>query len=418
GHGHLGQQLSGRNESAAANVALSRAVQPGHGRQFSARPREVMGDRISAFGPMDGGQSLGEVVAAATTPTRQKSEAIAAMMVSATTTASAAGPGGATTAGIAGSADSSSAGADAGAGAGTGAGFGLGSSSDVIGGVEQRPRDSLSVSGEIRPRGAAPDLGTASVDELIAFLDDKDLRRDAALVLCGRNEPDAVGPVFGVLRRMTRGEAARVIPAVVGFGERAVFHLIDGLRGRKSFLRQGCALALGVLKSAEGIEPLCDLLINEPTDMWREIARAIGAIGSGATMSLAARLRDSSDGFEERKERISRGLAHVASQGGRSSIETLAEGRDQVVAGCAKRALELCTKLEEEISAVRAQGGAREQTMNRAFSQRFFEAMAGQAPLSSVADELEDEDGLPLEDSEILDEDEELLDEKDLLPTD
>ena len=70
--------------------------------------------------------------------------------------------------------------------------------------------------------------------------------------------------MFGALRRMTRGEAVRVIPAVVQFGDRAVPHLVDGLRSRKAYLRQGCALALGVLKNGDGIDPLCDLRLSEP----------------------------------------------------------------------------------------------------------------------------------------------------------
>ena len=222
-----------------------------------------------------------------------------------------------------------------------------------------------------------------------------------------------------------------MLPAVVRFGERAVPHLVDGLRSRKGFLRQGCALALGVLKSAEGIESLCDLLLSEPTDVWREVARAVGEIGAGAVMSLAARLReverggrppsDSEPGQPAPGDRIAWALAHVAARGGRTQVETLAEGRDTGVAAAAKRALDLTGTAKDNDAEVRSQNGTpRDQTVNRAFSRRFFEALSGRAPralgkLEADGRTGEDEE-LSLDDGDILDGDEEVLDDEDLIP--
>jgi hypothetical protein len=263
-------------------------------------------------------------------------------------------------------------------------------------------------------RPPRPDTTQASITNLLEQLDDKDLRLPAAVELCKRAEAMAVGPVFGALRRMTRGEAVRVLPAMVKFGERAVPHLIDGLRSRKAYLRQGCALALGVLKSADGIEPLCDLLLSEPTDVWRELARAIGEVGGGSVMSLAARLRDPAAQEPEIRERISWALAHIAARGGRTPVETLAAGRDITAAGAARRALELAAMARDKDAEVRGSQPPRDVTVNRAFSRRFFEAMT--SGLSGSALRATDTGTVPLTDAELLDADEELLEDDDLLP--
>jgi HEAT repeat protein len=250
-------------------------------------------------------------------------------------------------------------------------------------------------------------------DGLVAMLDDKDARREAAIELCRRGDAASVGPVFGALRRMTRGEAVRVLPHVVHFGERAVPHLIDGLRSKKAFVRHGCALALGVVKSAEGIEPLCDLLLAEPTEVWKEVARAVGELGGGAVLPLAARLRESAP---DQRERVAWALAHVAGKGGRGAVESLAAGRDATAAGVARRALDRADEARSSDAEVRSASGGGETTVNRAFSRRFFEALAAGRPLAGA--DLSGEVQL-LDDADLLEDGEgdgeELLDD-DLIP--
>jgi hypothetical protein len=270
--------------------------------------------------------------------------------------------------------------------------------------VARRRIASPVVAGEIGATGPAPrDPGGLPAAELLLALDDKDGRLAAAIELCRRGETSAVGPVFGALRRMTRGEAVRVVPHVVGFGERAVPHLVDALRSRKAFLRHGAALALGVLKSGDGIEPLCDLLLAEPTDVWREVSRAIGELGGGAVMSLAARLRETPP---EQNERVAWALAHVAGRGARAPVEALAGGRDERAAQVARRALALvpgAVESDAEVRGPRTPGSTTEHTVNRAFSRRFFEALAnddaatvGGDPMTlDDADVVEDRSGRP-----------------------
>ncbi|MBI4508632.1 MAG: hypothetical protein HY698_03275 [Deltaproteobacteria bacterium] len=294
-------------------------------------------------------------------------------------------------------------------------------SNDIPGAPCATPQDDRIVSGEIVTgmdvREASVrrrrDLVQAPTSGLIALLDDKDARRDSAIELCRRKEAHAVGPVLGALRRMTRGEAVRVLPMVVHFGDRAVPHLIDGLRSKKGFLRQGCALALGVLKSADGLEPLCDLLLVEPTDVWREVARAVGEFGGRAVMTIMARIKDTHDN-EAGIGRITWALAHVAARGGRVPVETLAQGREPVAAAAARKALELSAAAKDSDAEVRGPITPRDQTVNRAFSRRFFEMM-GRTARSVGRGDGDTAEELVLDDALVL-EDEELLEDKDLIP--
>jgi HEAT repeat protein len=265
-----------------------------------------------------------------------------------------------------------------------------------------------------------------SADELLGLLENKDRRLDAAVELARRGEDRAIGPVFNTLRRMTRSEAVRVLGHTIGFGGRAAPHLIDGLRSRKAFLRHGCALALAIIGTEEAVEAIADLLITEPTEIWREIARAAGEAGPRAVMPLLSRLAGQS---EEVRERLAWALAHVAARGGQQAITTLAGGRDAAAAGVAARALELAPTARSEMRQVRGAAVDREMTVNRAFSRRFFEALEairpGSAPelatshdsadLSGPAELLDEADLLEAADAEDIDA--EPLDENDLIPT-
>ena len=268
-------------------------------------------------------------------------------------------------------------------------------------------------------------VADCSFDELIALLEDKDKRLDAAVELARQGEERAIGPVFNTLRRMTRGEAVRVLGSTPGFGDKAIAHLMDGMRSRKGFLRQGCALALSVLKSEEGIEGVCDLLISEPTEIWREIARALGEAGPLAVMSLASRLASvdsQDDSSDEVRERIAWALAHIVGNGGSQPVNTLSRGRDPVAAAVAGRALELAETALDENRQLRGTDTPREQTVNRAFSRRFFQALES-AHLGGA--EISDHQGadlsgpaMLLDESDLIDvDDAEPLDESDLIPT-
>ncbi|MSP61106.1 MAG: hypothetical protein EXR72_12325 [Myxococcales bacterium] len=233
------------------------------------------------------------------------------------------------------------------------------------------------------------DLRTLPVAELVACLERRELRREAALAICERRDLAGIGAVFAAIPKMTRAEANRVLPSLTVFGEAAERHYVEGLRSRKSFVRQGCALALGALGGAAAAETLARQLIDEPTEIWPEVARAVGDLGAAAVMPLVLRLRETD---AEGRDRIARALAHVLLRGVRGPVEMLAAGRDPLSGAAARRALEL----EEEVRGADAEvrGGAplSENTVVRGFSRRFFDALGGTMELSEDDLEVVDDD--------------------------
>jgi hypothetical protein len=226
------------------------------------------------------------------------------------------------------------------------------------------------------PLAATPEIGARDVADLVRDLDRKEARKDAALELARRGERAHVPAIFAAVRRMTRGEAIEVLPALVRFGSLAEREFVEGLDARKSFLRQGCALALGSMKAGEATDALVKLLLEEPTEIWREVARALGDIGAPSVMSLAARIREAD---VEGRDRISLALAHVAARGTSAPVEVLARGRDPNAAQCAQRALDRVDQVKQQDQEVRGPGGeVRETTMVRSFTRHFFESLAGE----------------------------------------
>lgn len=261
-----------------------------------------------------------------------------------------------------------------------------------------------------------------TVDELMAQLDDRANRVAAALELCDRGEPKAAAKVIGSVTKMSRAEAVRVLGMSVKFGEAAKAPLLQGLASSKAFLRHGCALALALLRTEDGTQAVIDLLMTEPTEIWREVARAIGQVGPTALLPLAStfgRLGESAT--PAMAERVAWAMAHVAVRGGKAAIETMANGHS-VVAPVARHALDLHASAANDQVRVRpspngSQPG-REVTVNRAFSRRFFEALEAGLPDAGAAGLVDLDASQPMEmldEADLLDEDEDELDESDLI---
>jgi len=242
--------------------------------------------------------------------------------------------------------------------------------------------------------GAGVDLRAMETTELVALLERKELRREAAIVLCERGDTTTLPALFSTIRKMPRAEANLVLPSVTTFGAAAERYLLDGLRSKKSYVRQGCALALGVLHSPQGVEALAQLLVFEPTEIWSEVARALGDVGAPAVQPLVALLRDAlaqpAEAGDERRARIVGALA----------IEKLAEGRTPVAAE-ARRGLALVPDIRAADEVVRpsalAASGTKEAapppevTVVRGFSRRFYEALSEGAGARELdAQELEE----------------------------
>jgi len=281
------------------------------------------------------------------------------------------------------------------------------------------------VSGSI---GGTPAHGMArprSIEELLVLLEDRKQRLDAAIELCDRADVRAAAPVIAAVTKMSRAEAVRVLGMSVKFGDAAKGPLLEGLASSKAFLRHGCALALALLRSEDGTQAVIDLLMTEPTEIWREVARAIGQVGPTALLPLASTYgRLGQTATPSTAERVAWAMAHVAVRGGKAAVETMAGGQS-VVAPVAKHALELHASAANDQVRVRpgpdgSQPG-RDVTVNRAFSRRFFEALEQGMPDAGQAGLVDLDASGPMElldEADLIDEDDEAeLDESDLIQT-
>jgi len=293
----------------------------------------------------------------------------------------------------------------------------------ATGGIKTSEEVSV-VSGSI---GATPPTGmprVKSTDELLAALGKKDQRLAAALELCERADARAAAPVIHAATQMSRADAVRVLGMSVKFGDAAKIPLLEGLASSKAFLRHGCALALALLRTEDGTQAVIDLLLTEPTEIWREVARAIGQVGPTALLPLAStygRLGDKAT--PATTERVAWAMAHVAVRGGKAAVETMAGGAS-IVAPVAKHALELHASAAKDQVRVRpgAEGSqaGRDVTVNRAFSRRFFEALEQGIPDAGQAELVALEASGPMEvldEADLIEDDDEELDESDLIQT-
>jgi HEAT repeat protein len=204
----------------------------------------------------------------------------------------------------------------------------------------------------------------------------------------------------------------------VKLGEAAAPPLIEGLASSKAFLRHGCALALALLRTDDGTHAVIQLLVDEPTEIWREIARAIGQIGPTALMPLASYVGRLGDRLPQVSERIAWALSHVGVRGGKSALEQMAAG-SSVMAPLAKQALALLENAARDEVRVRPGQPNRDVTVNRQFSRRFFEALESDRPEVAAAalHDMPELDEADLIVEAEVEEEEAELDESDLIQT-
>jgi hypothetical protein len=184
--------------------------------------------------------------------------------------------------------------------------------------------------------------------------------------------------VIAAALQMSRGEAVRVLARAVKLGPPAHPALIEGLSSSKAYLRHGCALALALGRSDEATQAVIGLLLSEPTDLWHDIARAVGEIGTPALVWL---VRDVGRGGPEAAERIAWAMAHVGARGGEPALSAMAAA-ESIVSPIASKALELLAMLTADRGSEPGAAGPveRDLSVNHAFSQQFFEALDQGAP--------------------------------------
>lgn len=292
-------------------------------------------------------------------------------------------------------------------------------------GTAIKSEDADMVSGSINDEASAGIAAKRTTEELVAMLDDKATRVAAANELCDRGEAAAslaAAPVIAAVKKMSRAEAVRILGRCVKFGAQACRPLIEGLGSSKAFLRHGCALALALLRTDEGTHAVIEALINEPTEVWREIARAVGQVGPAALMPLASTAGRLGDRMTPQiQERVAWAMAHVGVRGGRGALDQMAAGQS-VMAPIARQALDLLEVAARDEVRVRPGPMAnKDVTVNRAFSRRFFEALDAAPDIAQAALHDLDMSGPAemLDDSDLIveDDDEAELDESDLIQT-
>jgi hypothetical protein len=224
-----------------------------------------------------------------------------------------------------------------------------------------------------------PEMGKP---ELLLLLDHPRVRQRAALELCRRSDPELVDALYKAVRKMPRSDVARVVPKIVAFGEAAGDALIDGLSARKTFVRQASALALGHLKLRRAVVPLIHLLENEPSDVWKEVARVLGELGQGAYRSLGRNLKEP----KTTRGRYALTLAYLANHGCDKQVGELAYDSDPELAALGREAV---TLRDVAKSVERRVAGKEPITADDSilqFSRRFQEEVSGTAPTEDLAD--------------------------------
>ncbi|MEM9192045.1 MAG: hypothetical protein AAGF12_22920 [Myxococcota bacterium] len=217
----------------------------------------------------------------------------------------------------------------------------------------------------------ADKLGDMGQPELVMLLEHPKLRPAAAIELARRGDVELLDTVYKAVRKMPRGEVIQVVPRLVGFGEAAGDAFIDGLGARKTFVRQASALALGHLRLRRAVVPLVHLLQNEPSDVWREVARILGLFGTGAFRALSRALKDP----KGKDERFSYTLAHLANHGCEAQVKELTDDGNRGVALIAVEAQNQQSLAKEHSAQVAGERPMMESdkvlTFSRAFEEEF-----------------------------------------------
>jgi hypothetical protein len=157
--------------------------------------------------------------------------------------------------------------------------------------------------------------------QLLMLLEHAKMGPEAALALLARKDVSLLRDVFASVRRMTREDVVRVLPRIVAFGADAADVLLDGLAARKTYVRHASVLGLARLGSPRAVEPALELLLDEASEVWREIARILPAFGPASGEALA-RMGDEGLGDDAR---IAFAFAHLAARGQLEMIEAIAE---------------------------------------------------------------------------------------------
>jgi HEAT repeat protein len=155
---------------------------------------------------------------------------------------------------------------------------------------------------------------------------------------------------------------------VLLMGESSGDVLIPALTSRSPAVRHASALLLGRLRLRRAIAPLLRQLQQEESDLWTEIARALGEFGPSASRRVVTALRES----KGTDQRFVLTLAHLYNHGCDREIEKLQKDSSSRVAAAARMAIAQRSKVQWEDLAVREQGKIADEEAVARLSQLFY----------------------------------------------
>jgi hypothetical protein len=236
----------------------------------------------------------------------------------------------------------------------------------------------FSAAGEIR--------SSDDVDMLGAKLRDPASRLKAATeVLQGRFGGGELEAVFGALDQFDTDELLAIMPDLSELGPRATPGLVAKLQSDRREVRQAAVILLGMSLDPDVLEPLSELLVREPTNVWLDVARALGAFGPVALRRLCQILRREAGAPHEQQSitRVARALAEIAlsddgfdgHRPGHDAVAALADAGDPRVSSAARQALATLRDVKESGAAIRGEVPLSENTEIRGFARRAYEAI-------------------------------------------
>jgi hypothetical protein len=251
---------------------------------------------------------------------------------------------------------------------------------------------------EVAPRDpTAPKAAAGVIDvvdataepTLVARLTDVRTRLRCAteLLQSPRTTARELEHLFDALERFDQDELLAILPDLSDGGPRAVAGMVDKLRSPRRELRQAAAILLGMSLDPDALGPLSDALVVEPTNVWLDVARALGGFGPIALRRLCQLLRREAGSAREPTtiERVGRALAEIAlsdagaglegGRGGHDAVAALADAPDPRVSTAARRALATLRDVSESGAAIRGELPLTEVTEIRGFSRRAYEAI-------------------------------------------
>ncbi len=237
---------------------------------------------------------------------------------------------------------------------------------------EAAERSGVEVDGRLRAIGAlsADPAGHAQLTrtQLQAALNKSAERVAAAEELLRRHDVTSVPEIIQAMVTLEPTEVARLMARVVQIGDEAGDSLLAGLSSPSPAVRQSAALALGRLRLRRALGPLLKQLQTETTDLWTEIARAIGEFGPSAVRTVVRALSESRSG----DARFAQALAHLAIHGAVTDVRKQEHAADARLAKVARDAAARVSRVKWEDAIVRDGGALPEPNPEAELAQEFY----------------------------------------------